>query len=195
MKAKVDRRRRLPPGHPRRAAAVAGRASATCGRSRSAICPRSKKSSPTTISQSRRSMPLNVTISGVVQAEDVDHFVVELKKGAAADGRAGRAAAGQHVLRSVRGDPERGPLRAGPQRRRGPAQPGLPVLRSSPRKTASTSCRSARARSAATARALYRLHVGGFPRPTAVYPAGGKPGETLNVKWIGDAARRVHAAK
>ncbi|HND54627.1 MAG TPA: PPC domain-containing protein, partial [Pirellulaceae bacterium] len=35
---------------------------------------------------------------------------------------------------------------------------------------------------------LYRLHIGTFPRPTAVYPAGGKPGETLNVKWIGDAA-------
>ena len=33
----------------------------------------------------------------------------------------------------------------------------------------------------------YRLHVGGFPRPTAVYPAGGKPGETLQVRWIGDA--------
>lgn len=34
----------------------------------------------------------------------------------------------------------------------------------------------------------YRMHVGSFPRPTAVYPAGGKPGETLEVRWIGDAA-------
>jgi len=34
----------------------------------------------------------------------------------------------------------------------------------------------------------YRLHVGSFPRPTAVYPAGGKPGEKLQVRWIGDAA-------
>lgn len=33
----------------------------------------------------------------------------------------------------------------------------------------------------------YRLHVGSFPRPTAVYPAGGKPGETLEVRWLGDA--------
>src|SRR5205807_3962795 len=33
----------------------------------------------------------------------------------------------------------------------------------------------------------YRLHVGTFPRPTAVIPAGGKPGETLNVKLLGDA--------
>lgn len=33
---------------------------------------------------------------------------------------------------------------------------------------------------------LYRLHVGRFPRPTAVLPAGGKPGETLEVTWLGD---------
>jgi len=33
---------------------------------------------------------------------------------------------------------------------------------------------------------VYRLHVGHFPRPTAVIPAGGKPGETLDVKFIGD---------
>src|SRR3954469_1168289 len=32
----------------------------------------------------------------------------------------------------------------------------------------------------------YRLHVGDFPRPTAVYPAGGKAGETVSVKFLGD---------
>ena len=32
----------------------------------------------------------------------------------------------------------------------------------------------------------YRLHVGRFPRPTAAIPAGGKPGETLAVRWLGD---------
>jgi hypothetical protein len=33
----------------------------------------------------------------------------------------------------------------------------------------------------------YRLHVGTFPRPTAVYPAGGKAGETVSVTFLGDA--------
>ena len=33
----------------------------------------------------------------------------------------------------------------------------------------------------------YRLHVGTFPRPTVVYPAGGKTDETLPVKFLGDA--------
>jgi hypothetical protein len=34
----------------------------------------------------------------------------------------------------------------------------------------------------------YRLHIGSFPRPTAVYPAGGKAGEELEVTFVGDAA-------
>ncbi len=32
----------------------------------------------------------------------------------------------------------------------------------------------------------YRLHVGHFPRPTAVYPPGGKVGEEIEVKFLGD---------
>ena len=34
---------------------------------------------------------------------------------------------------------------------------------------------------------LYRLHVGNFPRPHAVYPAGGRAGQSLDVEFIGDA--------
>jgi hypothetical protein len=30
----------------------------------------------------------------------------------------------------------------------------------------------------------YRMHVGNFPRPAAVYPAGGKPGESLELQFI-----------
>ncbi|MGL4399771.1 MAG: PPC domain-containing protein [Luteolibacter sp.] len=32
----------------------------------------------------------------------------------------------------------------------------------------------------------YRLHIGTFPRPTAVSPLGGKPGETIEFTFIGD---------
>jgi len=35
---------------------------------------------------------------------------------------------------------------------------------------------------------VYRMHVGSFPRPLAVYPAGGRAGEQLSVKFIGDPA-------
>ena len=34
----------------------------------------------------------------------------------------------------------------------------------------------------------YRLHVGSFPRPTAVVPAGGKAGEEIEVRFLGDPA-------
>lgn len=34
----------------------------------------------------------------------------------------------------------------------------------------------------------YRLHVGTFPRPTAVYPAGGKAGEEIAATFLGDPA-------
>lgn len=34
----------------------------------------------------------------------------------------------------------------------------------------------------------YRLHVGRFPRPMGILPAGGRPGETLEVRWLGDVA-------
>ncbi len=32
----------------------------------------------------------------------------------------------------------------------------------------------------------YRLHIGTFPRPSAVFPTGGKPGETLEFTFTGD---------
>ncbi len=34
----------------------------------------------------------------------------------------------------------------------------------------------------------YRLHVGAFPRPAAVFPLGGRPGETLEARFLGDPA-------
>ena len=37
----------------------------------------------------------------------------------------------------------------------------------------------------------YRLHIGNFPRPTAVVPAGGKLGEELEVSFLGDAAGEI----
>jgi hypothetical protein len=35
---------------------------------------------------------------------------------------------------------------------------------------------------------MYRLHVGDFPRPLAVYPAGGPAGEEIEVTFLGDPA-------
>lgn len=37
----------------------------------------------------------------------------------------------------------------------------------------------------------YRLHIGTFPRPKAVFPTGGKPGQTLEFTFIGDPAGSI----
>ncbi|PHS19023.1 MAG: peptidase [Blastopirellula sp.] len=34
---------------------------------------------------------------------------------------------------------------------------------------------------------IYRLHVGNFPRPQAILPGGGQPGEEIEITWLGDA--------
>ncbi|WP_437225190.1 PPC domain-containing protein [Planctomicrobium sp. SH661] len=39
--------------------------------------------------------------------------------------------------------------------------------------------------------AHYLLHVGNFPRPVAVLPAGGRPGQTLDVTFLGDVSGTV----
>jgi hypothetical protein len=38
--------------------------------------------------------------------------------------------------------------------------------------------------------AFYRLHVGTFPRPLGAVPAGGRPGEQIEVELIGDGPKR-----
>jgi hypothetical protein len=40
---------------------------------------------------------------------------------------------------------------------------------------------------------FYLLHIGTFPRPSVVYPLGGRPGEELRVKYLGDVAGPIDA--
>ncbi len=64
----------MPDSHGRLALAI-------CVPSASAPCRKSKRSSPTTISPSRKRSTLDTTVNGVVDNEDVDYFAVEAKKG------------------------------------------------------------------------------------------------------------------
>jgi hypothetical protein len=136
----------------------------------------------------RRSLfPLGSTVSGVVQNEDVDYFVVEAKKG-------------QRITAELEG------IRLGYSF----FDPFLAILNEDRFELVQNDdmtllwqdCLCAlvapedgkyiiQVRESAyggSGSAFYRLHVGSFPRPTAVYPAGGRPGETLTVRWIGDPA-------
>lgn len=139
-----------------------------------------------------QAIAMNVTISGIVQAEDVDHFVVDLKKG-------------QRLTAELEG------LRLGNTF----FDPYLAILnsarfelsRSDDAALLNQDCLCSivapedgkyivqirESSYGGNGACTYRLHIGGFPRPTAVYPAGGKPGEALAVKYLGDAAGDVAA--
>ncbi len=130
-------------------------------------------------------IPLNVTVHGVIENEDVDYFVVEAKKG-------------QRLSVEIEG------MRLGTTL----FDPYIAILDAKRFELAISDdaalvgqdgCASiivpedgryiVQVRESAyggNGSCHYRLHVGTFPRPTAVVPAGGKPGEELEVTFIGD---------
>ncbi|MCE9525484.1 MAG: PPC domain-containing protein [Planctomycetales bacterium] len=154
--------------------------------------PEVKEVEPNSLFDKPQAVTMNVTMSGVVDAEDVDHFVVDLKKG-------------QRLTAELEG------LRLGNTF----FDPYLAILnsarfelsRSDDAALLNQDCLCSivapedgkyivqirESSYGGNGACTYRLHIGGFPRPTAVYPAGGKPGEVLNVKYIGDAAGDVAA--
>lgn len=134
-----------------------------------------------------QTVPLGCTVSGVVQNEDVDHYLVEAKQG-------------ERITAELEG------IRLGYTF----FDPYLAILNSERFELARSDdaallrqdCLCAvlapadgkyivQVRESAyggNGSCLYRLHIGKFPRPTAVVPAGGRPSETLTVRWLGDPA-------
>ena len=130
---------------------------------------------------------MNVTVHGVVQSEDQDFFVVEAKKG-------------ERIVAELEG------IRLGYTF----FDPYLAILDSKRFELARSDDASllrqdclcsvvapedgkylVQIRETAyggNGSCKYRLHIGSFPRPTAVLPAGGRPGEEIEVRWIGDPA-------
>ena len=128
---------------------------------------------------------MNSTIHGVVQNEDVDFFVVDVKKG-------------QRIVAELEGirlgktffDPYVAILNAA----------RFELSRSDDNALCRQDCLCAivapedgkyivQVRESAyggNGACTYRLNVGSFPRPTSVIPAGGRPGETVEVRYLGD---------
>jgi hypothetical protein len=142
---------------------------------------------PNTDFAAPQAVPFGCTVSGVVQNEDVDHFLVEAKQG-------------ERITAELEG------IRLGYTF----FDPYLAILNSERFELARSDdaallrqdCLCAvvapadgkyivQVRESAyggNGSCLYRLHVGKFPRPTAVLPAGGRPSEALTVRWLGDPA-------
>src|SRR5262245_61120448 len=132
-------------------------------------------------------IPMNVTVNGIADNEDVDYYVVEAKKGdritAEVEGiRLGITLFDVYVAimtaaRFVLSSSDDNAL---------VWQDGIAsIIAPEDGKYIIQVRESSYAGNGAC---LYRLHVGQFPRPLAVLPAGGRPGETLEVKFLGDVA-------
>jgi hypothetical protein len=130
---------------------------------------------------------LNVTVAGVSKNEDEDYYVCSLKKGQRLSVeveamRLGRLMYDAYVAIL---DPKRFELAAcddAPLLRNdafatiiAPEDGDYRILVREAAYEGSDQCN-------------YRLHIGTFARPSAVFPPGGKPGETLSFQFLGDPA-------
>jgi hypothetical protein len=134
-----------------------------------------------------QAIPLNVTVEGVVQNEDVDYYVVEVKKGQRLSAEVEGMRLGTTLFDPYVGilDGKRFELSSGDDC---PA-----VLQDSIASAVAPAdgkyvIEVRESAYGGNGNCRYRLHVGTFPRPTAVFPAGGKLGETTEVRFLGDPA-------
>jgi hypothetical protein len=128
---------------------------------------------------------LGTTVNGVITVEDVDYFVVEAKEGE----RISVEVEGLRLGRTFF-DPAIAILDE--DRFEVAASDDTPLLQQDPfcsvvapktgKYTIELRETSYRGDDAST----YRLHVGKFPRPSAAFPGGGKRGEEIELKLLGD---------
>ncbi len=152
--------------------------------------PEVAEKEPNSEFETPQAIALNHTVTGVIQNEDVDHFVVTAKKG-------------QRISAEIEGvrlattlfdpyvailDEKRFELKA---------EDDLPLLRND---TAVSVVAPADGKYTILVRdssyggngaAFYRLHVGTYPRPTAVYPAGGQLGTKQKVTFKGNTVENL----
>ena len=129
----------------------------------------------------------NVTVEGIIQNEDVDYFVFEAKKGdrisAEVEGiRLGDTMFDPYVaiLNEARfelatSDDAALLWQDGVVSVIAPADGKYTVQIRESSYGGNGSC-------------YYRCHIGGYPRPMSVVPAGGKPGQKVAVKFLGDVS-------
>ncbi|TVS16320.1 MAG: peptidase [Planctomycetaceae bacterium] len=132
-------------------------------------------------------IPMNSTVSGVVQNEDVDYFVIEAKQGERISAELEGIRLGYTFF-----DPYLAILNEDrfELARNDDAtllwQDSLCTLMAPEDGKYIIQVRESAYGGSGSS--FYRLHVGNFPRPRAVYPPGGQPGETLTIRWLGDPA-------
>lgn len=130
-------------------------------------------------------IPLNVTVHGVATGEDVDYYAVECKKGQrlSVEIEAMRLATTLFDPYVAIMDSKRFELAVSDDH---PVAGQDGVLSIVVPADGTYTIQVRESAYGGNGSCMYRLHVGTFPRPTAVIPAGGKPGEELEVTFLGD---------
>lgn len=131
-------------------------------------------------------VPMNCTVHGTIPSEDIDYFLVEAEKGrrlsVEIEGmRLGRGAFDPYIsIRRTNGSP----VASSDDSALGFQDGVLSIV------APETGPYLVQVRETGYAGAdgyYYRLHIGEFPRPLAVYPAAAQAGQTVTVRFIGDA--------
>lgn len=149
--------------------------------------PEAAEVEPNNAFEAPQAIAMNVVVNGVAENEDIDYFVVEAKKGdrisAEVEGwRLGITLFDPHVAIL---DTKRFELSSSDDAALLWQDAFASLIAPEDGKYIIAVRESAYAGNGSC---LYRLHVGNFPRATAVVPPGGRPGQSLAVRWIGDAA-------
>lgn len=132
-----------------------------------------------------QAIPLNVTVAGVVQAEDVDYYVVECKKGQRLSAEVEGVRLGTYLFDPYLAimDAKRFELSGGDD---------IPLVRQDALASIVVPedgkyyVQIRESSYGGNGNCRYRLHIGTFPRPTHVYPAGGQKGTEVSVTCLGD---------
>lgn len=134
-----------------------------------------------------QAIDLNVTVSGIVQNEDVEYFAFQAKKGQRISAEIEAMRLGSQLFDPYLAilDAKRFELAAADDTPLVYQDAAVSVVIPEDGQYVIEVRESAYG---GNGNSRYNLHVGTFPRPTAVYPAGGKVGEELDVRFLGDAA-------
>ncbi len=130
-------------------------------------------------------IPMNVTVNGTADNEDVDYYVVEAKKGdrISAEVEGIRLGVTLFDVFVAIMNPARFELSSSDDNALVWQDGIASIVAPEDGKYIIQVRESSYAGNGAC---LYRVHIGNFPRPVALLPAGGRYGETLPVKFIGD---------
>lgn len=141
---------------------------------------------PNNAADKAQAIPLGTTVHGIVTNEDIDCFAVELQKGQrlAVEVEGMRLGSAMFDGRVSILDEQQAELADADDV---PATQQDPILSLVAPETGRYFVQLRESSYGGSDISRYRMHIGSFPRPTAVYPGGGKAGEKMRVTFLGDA--------